>query len=183
VPLALLLLFAASVLGYCGVRAAQKLLLRAGLVSFLAAAGVLVVARVIQTPAERLVGRTLDLVNAAVGGDTASLADLLADDLQVLVADQPVRFDREALLAAAALLPRYVQSNSVRETAASVSSWDASTAMTSFAQTTTMSSQPTPNAWIVEWRRDSEGVWQVVRLNWVRINITATPTADLLRPF
>lgn len=183
VPLAIFLLLFASALGYCGVRTAQKLCVRAGLLALAAAVGVLVIARVIQTPAELLVERTHDLVEAAVVGDTISLADLLANDVQVLVADQPVRFDREALIAAAALLPRYVQSNAVRETAASVPSWGASTATTSFAQTTTISNQPTPNAWIVEWRRDADGDWRAVRLNWVRINITATPTADLLRPF
>lgn len=177
------LLASAALTLWIAVRLVRRVLMIVGLTLLTLCAGVFVLSRIIETPAERLVGATEEMVRAAIMGDDVRLGSMLSEDVRVMVGGQPTRLGKQEILSGVAILPRWVQSNVIRKRAAHVKRWSAETGETVFAQTTTVSNQPTPNSWRVQWKRNSRGEWQVTELSWEKINITGTPTSEILKGF
>lgn len=156
----------------------QALIATASLLA--AAAGLVILASLVETTGERLTAETRSLVEAAVSGDAALFGARLDDALVLRVGREKTSWSKSDLVDRVKALGEFVKSNNIREVRA-VGTGD-STGEAVLAQTTTTHlGQPTPNEWRFRWRRDSSGTWRITELIWEQWGFNETPSADLLR--
>jgi len=145
------------------------------------AAGLVVLASIVETTGERLERETRSLVEAALRGDAAGFGALLEDGLVVRVGRDRSSLDKGDLVERIKALKPLIKSNNVREARGVSTGRD--TGESVLAQTTsTQMAVPTPNEWRFRWRRDADGPWRITEMIWERWGLKEIPTADLLRP-
>ncbi len=146
-----------------------RLLIGAG-AALILAAGVWALAAAVTTDRERVMQRTEALLQATAPLDTAALGDLLDPAATLRGPDGSVWLERESLLAALALsLERWqVETQDVRNLQAGVGDRnDAASrveARTSFREG---SGLPVRTTWQLQWRRDADGRWRVIDVQWL----------------
>jgi len=145
------------------------------------AAGLVVLASLVETTGERLGRETRLLVEAALSGDAAGFGALLEDDLVVRVGRDRSSLDKGDLVERIKALKQLIKSNNVRE-ARGVSTGPGTGESVLAQTTTTQMAAPTPNEWRFRWRRDVDGQWRITEMIWERWGLKEIPTADLLRP-
>ncbi len=155
----------------------HSLMVVAGLLG--AGAALLILAALVETTGERLTRETRTLVEAAVAGDAQHVAEVLHDDLVVMVGSSRSRLDKADLIERVPALPEIIRSNSVRQSAGVRTGPDRGESI--LAQTTTTHlGAPTPNEWRFRWVRGVDGRWRISEIIWEQWGLGSAPTIDLL---
>ncbi len=151
-----------------------------GLACLGAAAGLIVLAAVIETPKERIERQTAHFVEAALAGDVGAVDALLQSDLKVTLGRDLTRLDKRGVLKWVPLLARLVNANNVREIQAGAS-WEGEGVAILLQTTSTSLAYPVPNQWRLRWVREADGQWRISELIWEKWRHDEVPNASFLR--
>lgn len=145
-----------------------------------AAVGLVIAAREIETSTERLTRLTESFVAAAVVGDAATTSGMLAEEAELQVGrNASTSWGPFWINAQVRLAPNFLQGNTIREIESGLH--DRDRGETWFAQTTRVNNgQPIPNEWRFTWVRTPDGEWKLSRLHWEKWNLGDEPSPSLL---
>ena len=151
-----------------------------GLACLGAAAGLVVLAAVIETPKERIQQQTAHFVDRALAGDVAAVDALLQSDLKVTIGRDLTRLDKQGVLKRVPHLPKLINANTVREIQAGAL-WKGEGVAILLQTTSTSLAYPVPNQWRLRWVREADGQWRISELIWEKWRRDEVPNASFLR--
>lgn len=136
------------------------------------AVAVFVIASVVTTDLEQVRDGTVALINSAATGDSAGASDHLAPDAKLNLSGMATfQVSREGLLAAVDAMEQDVgvRDHGILEKTASIDGPNAARSRV-VVRVTIEGAGPTFSSWEMAWRRESDGVWRVTRLECLSVN-------------
>ncbi len=177
-PLATLLLAVAAGLAWTGLQAVdRRRLLAAGIVA-VAGAAVLVAGKAIVTPGEHARALVMEVVDAAVAADIATVAAAFADDASLsLGSPNNPGFSKNAITRRLdGLAGRYrIKSHRVTKLDATTVTPDRGVVNLVCVTEPALGFGPVPTSWIIQVDRQPDGTWKFSHVTWVTMGMRAPP--------
>jgi hypothetical protein len=160
-------------------KARQGLLVAAALAAV--AVGVFALAALVETNREAVMASSISLVDSAAVGEEEAVADLLAEEVRLRVADNPFSLGRESILVLVRRVGRegVIASHSVNAARAGRAQATRLTSQVQVSAVTSAGGGAMPTWWQLEWTRQEDGVWRVSEILWLTLG-PSRPGAALL---
>jgi ketosteroid isomerase-like protein len=145
--------------------------------------GVFGLASAVETSRERVMQQSTALVDAAATGREQAVADLLADDVRLRVAERPFSVGRGAILSLVGRVgtQNLVSSYSLNEVRAGRVEGDQLITQAQVSAAASGGGGSWPTWWQLHWTRTADGDWKVSEIVWLTLGPTR-PGAGILLP-
>ena len=180
-PVAVVLLAIAGVLGFVALRDGRRNLLYAGAAALLLAVAVYVTGQLVETSGEKAEALTKRFVALAVAGDTVGTMALFSDDaVLTLVSPTSEALSIALVRSGVDMVARRYTIDENRITQLRGYTVDSDHAIVHMTCMTTVLGTTNQTQWVLSVREQADGSWKIEKLTWVNVN-RQRPSVGMLR--